>query len=55
MNTYTDDSRIETRFVEARCDAKYARELRELIRSFQSDGWTPMRSERKSERRNSSR
>jgi len=34
-----DDSRIETRFVWARCAAKNARAMRDLIRAFQSDGW----------------
>ena len=38
-----DDSRIETRFVWARCAAKNARAMRDLIRAFQSDGWaTPL-------------
>jgi hypothetical protein len=54
MNTYIDDSRIETRFVWARCDAKNARAMRDLIRSFQEDGWTPSRTERKQESRRSS-
>jgi hypothetical protein len=35
-----DDARIETRFVWARCAAKNARAMRNLIRAFQSDGWT---------------
>jgi hypothetical protein len=35
-----DDAKIETRFVWARCAAKNARAMRELIRSFQNDGWT---------------
>ena len=40
MNTaYMDDSRIETRFVWARCAARNARAMRDLIRAFQSDGW----------------
>jgi hypothetical protein len=40
MNTaLIDDSRIETRFVWARCAAKNARAMRDLIRAFQSDGW----------------
>jgi hypothetical protein len=40
MNTaYVDDSRIETRFVWARCAAENAHAMRELIRAFQSDGW----------------
>jgi len=40
MNTaIIDDSRIETRFVWARCEAKNARAMRDLIRAFQSDGW----------------
>lgn len=41
MNTaLIDDSRIETRFVWGRCAAKNARAMRDLIRAFQSDGWT---------------
>ncbi len=36
---YADDSRIETRFVWARCAAENARAMRELIRDFQQDGW----------------
>ncbi len=44
MNTaLIDDSRIETRFVWARCAAKNARAMRELIRAFQSDGWAAPR------------
>ncbi len=39
MNAIIDDSRIETRFVWARCAAKNARAMRNLIRAFQSDGW----------------
>jgi hypothetical protein len=40
MNIATiDDSKIETRFVWARCAAKNARAMRDLIRAFQSDGW----------------
>jgi hypothetical protein len=40
MNTaIIDDSKIETRFVWARCAAKNARAMRSLIRAFQSDGW----------------
>ena len=40
MNTaHIDDSRIETRFVWARCAAQNARAMRDLIRAFQSDGW----------------
>ncbi len=35
-----DDARIETRFVWARCAAKNARAMRNLIRAFQTDGWT---------------
>jgi hypothetical protein len=38
-----DDSRIETRFVWARCAAKNARAMRDLIRAFQSDGWATPR------------
>jgi hypothetical protein len=38
--TIIDDPRIETRFVWARCAAKNARAMRDLIRAFQSDGWT---------------
>ena len=38
--TEIDDSRIETRFVWGRCSAKDAREMRNLIRAFQSDGWS---------------
>lgn len=37
--SHTEDCRIETRFVWARCDAENARELRGLIKAFQSDGW----------------
>ena len=41
MNTaIIDDNPIETRFVWARCAAKNARAMRDLIRAFQSDGWT---------------
>jgi hypothetical protein len=44
MNTaIIDDSRIETRFVWARCAAKNARDMRDLIRAFQSDGWATPR------------
>jgi len=43
MNAYTDDCRIETRFVWGRCAAKDARSIRELIRAFQSDGWPSSR------------
>jgi hypothetical protein len=44
MNAATiDDARIETRFVWARCAAKNARAMRDLIRAFQSDGWTATR------------
>ncbi len=44
MNTaIIDDSRIETRFVWARCAAKHARSMRNLIRAFQSDGWAAPR------------
>ena len=44
MNTATiDDSRIETRFVWARCASKHARAMRDLIRAFQSDGWATPR------------
>ena len=38
--TIIDDNPIETRFVWARCAAKNARAMRELIRAFQSDGWS---------------
>jgi hypothetical protein len=38
--TIVDDPHIETRFVWARCAAKNARAMRDLIRAFQSDGWT---------------
>jgi hypothetical protein len=38
-----DDSRIETRFVWARCAAQNARAMRDLIRAFQSDGWATPR------------
>jgi hypothetical protein len=38
--TTIDDARIETRFVWARCAAKNARAMRDLIRAFQNDGWT---------------
>jgi hypothetical protein len=34
-----EDTHIETRFVWARCAAKNARAMRDLIRAFQSDGW----------------
>jgi len=45
MNTaFIDDSRIETRFVWARCAAQNARAMRDLIRAFQSDGWATPRS-----------
>ena len=44
MNTaMIDDSRIETRFVWARCAAQHARSMRNLIRAFQSDGWATPR------------
>ena len=43
MNAYTDDCRIETRFVWARCAAKDARAMRDLIRAFQTDSWTAPR------------
>jgi hypothetical protein len=44
MTTATiDDSRIETRFVWARCAAKNARAMRDLIKAFQSDGWATPR------------
>jgi hypothetical protein len=44
MNTaIIDDSRIETRFVWARCAAQNARAMRDLIRAFQSDGWATTR------------
>jgi hypothetical protein len=44
MNTaYVDDSRIETRFVWARCAAEHAHDLRNLIKAFQSDGWATTR------------
>jgi hypothetical protein len=44
MNTsIIDDSKIETRFVWARCAAKNARAMRNLIRAFQSDGWATPR------------
>ncbi len=38
-----DDSKIETRFIWARCAATQARAMRELIRDFQSDGWATPR------------
>jgi hypothetical protein len=38
-----DDSRIETRFVWARCAAENARAMRDLIRAFQMDGWATPR------------
>jgi len=38
-NAYLDDSRIETRFVWARCAAENAQAMRQLIKAFQSDGW----------------
>jgi hypothetical protein len=38
-----EDSRIETRFVWARCAAQNARAMRDLIRAFQSDGWATPR------------
>ncbi len=38
-SSITDDSKIETRFVWARCAAGNARAMRDLIRAFQSDGW----------------
>jgi hypothetical protein len=37
--TIIEDNPIETRFVWARCAAKNARAMRDLIRAFQSDGW----------------
>jgi hypothetical protein len=44
MNTaFIDDSRIETRFVWARCAAVNARAMRDLIRAFQTDGWAAPR------------
>jgi hypothetical protein len=36
---YTDDCRIETRFVWARCGAENARAMQALIKAFQNDGW----------------
>jgi hypothetical protein len=56
MNAYADDHHVETRFVWARCAAKDARAMRDLIRAFQTDGWTSPRNswERKhGSRRNS--
>jgi len=41
--SYVDDSRIETRFVWARCAAQNARAMRNLIRAFQLDGWAMQR------------
>lgn len=38
-----DDTKIETRFVWARCAAKNARAMRNLIRAFQTDGWATPR------------
>jgi hypothetical protein len=38
-----EDTHIETRFVWARCAAKNARAMRDLIRAFQSDGWATPR------------
>ena len=58
MNAYADDCRVETRFVWARCSAKDARAMRDLIRAFQTDGWTSPRNswERKHDsRRNSAK
>ncbi len=44
MNTaIIEESRIETRFVWARCAAQNARAMRDLIRAFQSDGWAAPR------------
>jgi hypothetical protein len=40
---YSDDCRIETRFVWARCAAENARAMRDLIRAFQNDGWDATR------------
>lgn len=40
---YADDARIETRFIWARCAAKNAQAMRNLIRAFQSDGWAVTR------------
>lgn len=40
MHAYADETCMETRFVWARCSPKDARMLRELIKSFQADGWT---------------
>ena len=44
MNTAcVDDRKIETRFVWARCAARNARAMRDLIRAFQLDGWASQR------------
>ncbi len=40
---YADDSRIETRFVWARCAAENAQAMRDLIKQFQLDGWEAAR------------
>ncbi len=56
--SYSDDCRIETRFVWARCGAENARAMRDLIRAFQNDGWEGGReggSRRKHSRRSSNR
>ncbi len=39
MTGIIDDNWIETRFVWGRCSAKDAREIRSLIKAFQSDAW----------------
>jgi MarR-like DNA-binding transcriptional regulator SgrR of sgrS sRNA len=55
MNAYADETCMETRFVWARCSPKDARTMRELIKSFQMDGWStpPAQSGRKSTSRRS--
>jgi hypothetical protein len=54
MNAYADETCMETRFVWARCAPKDARMIRELIKSFQMDGWTtPPANTRKSSSRRS--
>jgi hypothetical protein len=56
--SYTDDYRIETRFIWARCAAENARAMRGLIRAFQNDGWEGARetaAPRKHSRRSSNR
>jgi hypothetical protein len=55
MTGIIDDNWIETRFVWGRCSAKDARELRSLIKAFQTDSWPashPLDRKRESKRGN---